>query len=290
MAKNVYGIPADLNATYADMEIAIQSKDGVGAKPLPIKVILTYVGSIMLCFYICSQTIVKYGELWQIVLFVVLWIALTLVLAKYDGTKRMQIQLIPTLLNYIPKANRYIITRTSSSANAFYRIAGIKNIDETSGLVSWEDGTYGYWYRVVGSASVLLFDEDRNAILNRVDMFYRKMNTDAECVFLTAKESQKVYRQIANLKRRYDALNVDDAELKACAEEQFTILKHYVGGSFKSIHQYLVIKADNKEALIQTKNVVQSEVENSTLMIKQCIPMYKEDIDSVLHTIYSGKV
>ena len=78
MAKNVYGIPADLNATYADMEIAIQSKDGVGAKPLPIKVILTYVGSIMLCFYICSQTIVKYGELWQIVLFVVLWFAMDL--------------------------------------------------------------------------------------------------------------------------------------------------------------------------------------------------------------------
>lgn len=293
MSKQVYKIPADLNASYGDMEIALQNKDGIGVKPLPIKVILTYIASIVICFYVCTHTFIAAGSFLQIALFVVLWIIMTLLLASYDATKRMQMELIPTLFNYIPKANRTVITRTHSPANDFYSIVGITDIDYTvdkdTGLIVWADGTYGYCYRVVGSASILLFDADKNAIINRVDMFYRKIGTDSECIFITSKEAQKVYRQIANLKRRYDRLDTDDEDLLACADEQFHILRDYVGKSFKSIHQYLIIKADNQEALLRSRTVLQSEVENSSLMIKQCIPLDSDDTNELLRIIYRGK-
>lgn len=288
MAKQAYKIPADLNATHLDMEIAIQSKDGVGVKPLPIKVILTYVVSALLCFYLVTNTFIDNGSGLQKVLFVVLWVVLTLQLARFDKTKQMQAQLVPVLFNYIPKTSRKVLTRTSSKANAFYVIAGIEKIDKDTGLVTYTDGTYGYWYRVVGSASILLFDDDRNAILSRVDSFYRKIGTDCECCFMTTKESQKVFRQVANLKRRYDRLTTDEPDMLKIADEQFTILKNYVGDTFKSIHQYLLIKADNKEALMNNKNVLQSEVENSSLMLKQCIPLYYDDINEVLRAVYRG--
>ena len=115
------------------------------------------------------------------------------------------------------------------------------------------------------------------------------MNTDAELIFLTIKSSQAVYKQLAALKRTYDNLEVRDPGLIACAEEQFDVLKNFVGGSFKSLHQYLILKADNREMLSQTKNLLQSEVENSTRMIKRCVPLYYDDIVSVLSTIYKGK-
>ena len=287
MAKQSYKIPADLNQSYGDMEIAIQSKDGLGAKPLPIAVILTYISSIILCFYVCSQTVIKHGNVFQIVFFVIMWIGMTLLLARYDKTKRMQLQALPTLFNYIPRVNRIVATRKSAKAGGFYSIAGFM-IDERTGLVTYPDGTFGYWYTVVGSASILLFDDDRTAILNRVDAFYRKLNTDAEICFVTSKESQKVYRQIASLKRRYDALEAQDPDLLLIADEQFAILRDFVGGSFKSIHQYMILKGDNREALNQLKNIVQSEVENSSLMIKQCTPLYKDDINNVLRVIYKG--
>ena len=37
MAKQAYKIPFDLNASYADMEIAIRTKDGIGFKPAPMQ-------------------------------------------------------------------------------------------------------------------------------------------------------------------------------------------------------------------------------------------------------------
>lgn len=286
--KQAYKIPADLDATYADMEIAIQSKDGIGVKPLPIKIILTYVASAIVCFYITTHGVVSRGSALQIVLFVLLWIVLTIQLASFDKSKMMKAQLLPVLFEYIPKANRYIFTRTKNRANDFLRIAGIDKIEE-NGCVHYIDGTYGYWYRVVGSASILLFDEDRDAILQRVDSFYRKIGTDGEIIFMTTKEAQKVYRQIANLKRRYDALTANDPDLLLIANEQFDVLKHHVGNSFKSIHQYMILKADNREALTIMKNVLQSECENSMLMIKQCTALYADDINQACRVIYRGK-
>ena len=289
MAKKVYKIPYGLNSSYGDMQITLQTKDGLGAKPLPIKVIVSYLFSAMLCFFMLSKSFVRYGTALQMFLFVVLWIALTFVLLSYDSTRRMQIELIATLINYLPKNAREIITRRDSNALPFYRIAGIKSISKKNGLVEYIDGTFGFWYRVVGSASILLFEDDKSMILDRVDAFYTKMNTDAEIIFMTTKSSQQVYKQIANLKHKYDSLESDDPDLKALANEEFRTLRDYVGSSFKCIHQYMVIKADNREMLMQTKNVLQSEVENSSLMIKRCVPMYYDDIVSTLELVYRGK-
>lgn len=287
MAKQVYKIPIDLDQSFGNMEIAIQSNGGLGVKPLPVKVILAYVVSAIMLFYLCSQTALSMSPYYWVP-FSLCWIIATILLARYDRTKRLQAQMIPSLFGYISKTARNIIVRRDCKANGFISICGIKDIDKETGLVSYEDGTYAFFYRVVGSASILLFDEDRDAIISRVDSFYRKLGTECEIGFVTSKEAQKVYRQIANLKRCYDNLDCDDEDLKMLAEEQFYVLKNDIGGSFRSIHQYMFIKADNKEMLVKNKNVVQSEVENSSLMFKQCIALGAKDVYNVLKTIYAS--
>lgn len=284
--KKAYKIPTDLNTSVADMEISLKNSEGVGPRPLPLKVIFFILCSIMLCFYAVMKTFISKGPLWAILCFILLWALLTVLLVRYDATKQMQIQMLPSLLRYIPKSSRRVITRSNCRADEFYGIANILDVNGDTGLVSFSDGTFGYCYRVVGSASILLFDADKAAILRRVDAFYRKFGTDAEIVMLTVKESQKVYRQLMNLKRRFDRLEQHDPDLDALAVEQFNIMKTHVGGTFKSIHQYMILKADNKEALIVAKNVLQSEVENSTLMIKQCVPLFGDDIYALFRMIY----
>lgn len=290
MSKTSYKIPVDLDQSFADMEISLQAGDGVGPKPMPMKVIFFALCSALVCFWCVMNTFIGTGPTWAVVMFVVLWIILSVLLIRYDATKQMYVQMVPALLGYIPKSARHVVTRSNSRANEFYGISNIKDINKKTGLVTFADDTYGYFYRVVGSASILVFDDDKAAILRRVDSFYRKFTTDAEIIYMTVKESQKVYRQVANLKRRYDNLEIRDPDLIALANEQFGILKNHVGGSFRSIHQYMILKADSKEALTLAKNVLQSEVENSSLMIKQCTPLYGNDIYDLLRMIFRGKV
>ena len=287
MAKSSYKIPYGLNASYADMEIAVRTDDGLGFKPLPLKIILVYLAGIVGCIWMIMRSYVRYGTIPEKILFAVVWAMFLLLLCKYDDTQRMQFSLVPTLFYYLPRSARVIMTRRSSSVNGFYAVAGIKNVTDR-GLISWADGTYGFMYRVIGSASILLFKDDQKAILDRVEAYYKKVSPEYEHIWITVKSSQAVYKQVAALTDLYKDLEETDEDLKNLLEEQFDTLKSYVGGSFRSIHQYLVLKADNQEVLNQAKAVLESEINNSDRMIKRCVPLHRQDIEGVMRDIYTG--
>ena len=287
MPKSVYKVPASLNRSFLNHEIAL-SGAGMQAKPLPMKVLLFWAASILSLFWVVGSTFVASADWWIIALVIIWWLVATAFLGQYSKTKEMKYMSVPALLAYVPTAARRVLTRKSTNPSAFYSVVGIDNINE-SGLIKYADGTYGQGYLVVGSASILLFEEDRKAILNRVDSFWRKVDTTCEYTFVTTKEPQRVYHQIANLERRNLALDVRDPELKELMDEQYDILKDYVGNQFKSIHQYLLLKADNMEALRRAHTILQSEVESSSLMIKGCTMLNGTDVTEMLTVIYKGK-
>ena len=87
-------------------------------------VYLPYLFLIKLRHNLTSSTVpmfISRGSVLQIVLFVLLWSVLTIQLARFDKTKRMQAQLIPVFMEYLPKRNRFILTRTSKTAT-FHKI------------------------------------------------------------------------------------------------------------------------------------------------------------------------
>lgn len=287
MPKISYKIPTSLNRSFLDHEVAL-SGGGFQAKPLPMKVLLFWAGSILTLFWVASSTFVAQASWWLITLVVIWWLITTAFLGQYSKTKEMKFASVPALLAYVPAAARRVLTRSSTNPSAFYSVVGIDNVDET-GLIKYADGTVGQGYLVVGSASILLFDEDRKSILNRVDSFWRKVETNCEFTFVTTKEPQRVYHQIANLERRNLALEVRDPELKELMDEQYDILNDYVGKQFASIHQYLLLKGDNLEALRRGHSVLQSEVENSSLMIKGCTMLNGDEVTDMLTVLYKGK-
>lgn len=289
MAKHSYKIPTSIDKSYFDMEINLQTKDGLGGKPISLGLIAAYLISGMMLFMIVNKTFMASASTPIKILFGIVWIILTGLLLKRDGTNVPQYALVATMFNYLPKKYRYITTRKSSNPTDFYRIAGIDNIDLDRGLIEFVDGSFGYMYQVVGAASVLLFEQDRDAILECVDKFWRKVKTDTEWIFLTVKEPQKVYKQIGNLKEQYDNLDTDDKELKGLLDAQFYMMRDVIGKEFRTIHQYLIVKSTNKETLLVAKNILQGEVENSSHMFKQCSALFGDELLMVLSSIYKGK-
>lgn len=288
MAKMSYKIPTSLNKSHLDTEIALKNQDGIGLKPVSLKVIFFYVISIFVFFWFVSATFMDSLNLFLKIIFGIVWLLMTGLLAKYTPTKEMQLTLVTSYLNYMPKRNRVIYTRSTSNANDFYNLLGIESIDD-EGLVKYIDGSVAYFYRVVGSGSVLLFDADRDSILDRVDAFYMKFPIETEIITMTTKESQKIYRQKQALKERYDNLMYDDPDLRGLLEEQFEVLKNHIGQEFKSIHQYWILKSGNVETLNIAQNHLRGEVESSAKMIRLCTPLYRDDILECLGSIYKGR-
>ena len=286
MAKKVYKIPASIKRSFLDHEVALHG-GGFQIPAMPMKVILFWVVSIFVIFWLLSSTFLKSADWWILALLVVWWFIATAFFGAYSKAKEMRWQQLTSLAAYNGRANRVVNTRKSADPSAFYQIAPIESVDRT-GYITWADGTVGQAYLVVGSASVLVFAQDKVAILDRVDAFWRKVDTSAEYAFVTTKEPQRVYRQLAALERRNRALEVRDPELFELMEEQYDILKDYVGGSFNSIHQYLVIKADNAEALKRAHTVVTAEAEESSLMIKQLTMLDADEASEMLRAVYAA--
>ncbi|MEV6821169.1 hypothetical protein AB0M72_20695 [Nocardiopsis dassonvillei] len=286
MAKSVFKIPTSLDRSFLDHEIALAG-GGWQMRPLPMKVILFWAGSLMLLFWVTTSTFVSSADWWLILLVVVWWLATTAFFGQYSKTKEMRFASLPALLEYLPRPARRVITRRGSNPSGFYSVLGVKSVDET-GYIEWLDGSVGQAYLVVGSASVLVFDEDKKAILNRVDAFWRKVDTNAEFIWITTKEPQRVYRQLGNLELLNRNLEIRDPELFDLLDERYSILKDYVGGQFTSIHQYLVIKGDNLEALRRAHALVRAEAEGSSLMIKQAVMLDANDLYDMLRTVYTA--
>lgn len=285
MAKQGYGIPYSLDSSYLDMEIAIQSDDGIGIRPFPIKNILLALFGIVTCFIILTKTFVANGTFIQKAIFVVIWICLCLMLLTISKTKQLGIEKIASLLNYMQANKRYINTRTMAPANPFIQITGFYDIDN-NGTIHYCDGTVGQVFDIIGNGSVLLFDEHKEMILDRVDAHYRKMRPNTTYHYVTAKEPQNIYIQASYLEQKRSQLTVDDPDLQAMIDTDMHVLKDIVGRSYKSLHQYLIIQAKNQEELNIALNIFWSEVDSSAHMFKFAEQLNRDEVIMFMKNIY----
>ena len=178
-------------------------------------------------------------------------------------------------------------TRSTDPATMLYRLVGIKEISKKTGMVTYLDGTVAYFYRVVGNASALLFDSDKDAVITRVDNFYRKMPDYVRCEIITVKEPQKVVTNKVRLKQLYSELRTRDKDLIGIMQESYKNLDEYVGGEFKSIHQYMGLFAGSKEYVNKAHAILVNETQGSALMMSAVEPLYEEDVIRLMHTIYA---
>ena len=285
MAKLSYEIPTSLDASFLDSEIAVKSREGLGFQAVPLRVILSILASALGLMLVLFRSFIGQGGIDLVLLFSLAWTLMTMLLVKYDKSRRMGISLLMPLMSYT-KANRNIATRRTDDAVAFHSILGIDDVAE-DGLISFNDGGTGYCYRIVGTASILLFDSDKKAILNRIDSYYRKLDIDVGHIFITAKEPQRIHNQLVALKRRYEKLRVRDPDLIQLVQEQEETLTDYVGGRFRTVHQYLIIKGKSREALTIGAVALGVEAESSAMMFRQCVSVHRKELLQLLQTIFT---
>lgn len=286
MAKINYKIPVSLARSLLDHEIVL-SGGGFSSKPIAMKVILFWLASVLAMFWLLTNSFFKHADFWLLAAIAIWWLIATAFLGKYSKTKELNVRSVKALIDYLPKSSRRVNTRSTADASGLYSIVGIDDITD-EGAITWNDGSVGRAYLVVGSASILVFAQDKLAILDRVDNFWRKVDTTYEVISVTTKEPQRVYRQLANLDRRNLELKVNDPDLDELNQELYAILTGYVGDSFTSIHQYFMVKADNLEALRRADTVLRAESEESALMIKQLTQLNGDETNEMLRSVYTG--
>lgn len=287
MAKPSYKIPATLNRSVLDNEIELAA-GGFRTKPLPLKVIFFWLITGLICMYVVGASPLAKSSLWVRIILVLWIISAGLYFGSWSKTKEMKFMMIPSLVQYFTPGSRKITTRRSSAPQGLMSVVRIRQIDD-SGLIHFTDNTVGQLYSVVGSASALLFESDRDYIINRVDGFFRNIDTHTEWNFITTKEPQRVYRQLDNINTQRKNLKHKHPELYGLIDEKFDILDTQVGDQFSSTHQYLLLHSSSLDNLRVAHQTLRAETEGSSAMFKQCMLLNGSSARKLLRTIYAPR-
>ena len=290
MAKHVYKIPTSLGLSWLDQEISLI--DNTTAKQFQLRLLLSWLGSLFIGFWLVSQTFLGKAGVALTGLFVVWWVAATLFYCRNDATKRMRLLGLADLPGYLPKARRRVSARASSPAQGLLDLTRLASVGQPRrvgepALITFTDGGLGHAYQVVGSASLLLFDSDQSAILDRVDSFYRKTDTSAEWVTITLKRAQRVDAQLGRIERLRRA-HAGNAQLLAVLDDRAEVLASEVGRDYLSIQQYLVVLASGREALDRAHSLVEAESAESSLMFRSVEPLDRGRTLELLSELYKG--
>lgn len=288
--KQVYRIATNLDRSYLDVEVALQAKSGVGLRPLPLYTLLIWIVAIFGGVLAVTSLSLPLHllPLPLKALFFIACLAFTFIATSRDGGNQARMAAIRNMCTYMfVKPSRILKTRSTDPATQFYRLVGIKEISKKTGMVTYIDGTVAYFYRVVGNASSLLFDSDKEAVITRVDNFFRKVPDYIRCEIITVKEPQKVLTNKVRMKELYSQLRTRDKDLIDVMQQSYKNLDEYIGGEFKSIHQYLILYAGSKEYVNKAHAILVNEIQGSGLMFSAAEPLYEDDVVDLLHTIYA---
>jgi hypothetical protein len=289
MVKPSYGIRTPMVSHQLDQEITLQ-KDGVGLRPLPIKFVIITIASFCGMIYVFNSDLVAVGTGFQKVIFCALWLTMTVLLFFSGKTQLLNIRVLFSFIGYlVTPGNRKLQTRKIDE-NVVHNMLDISNIKKITdkGLITFADKDVGYMYRITGNASALLFETDQHLIINRVDSFYRRLNPGFEFIFMTLKEPQRIHNQAAAIKKRYESLTVQDPDLTNLVNNQITLLRDVVGKQLQSVHQYMIVKAPNEDALAAVKTDLQVELNQSTLFIRKCVPLGPNAIAEQLSVVFAS--
>lgn len=308
VAKSSYQLRTPLTKTWADVEVPLTNSDGFGfKKPIAVGTLLIYLLALMMGFCIVSMSDVfkRAGLLCQIAFFII-WCLLVWLLMRTDDTNTHQYSYLPVMLGYYPRDKREVIVRKTTPASVFQSVTGIRKIgdnasvDDATGstyddaLLVFTNGYLGYLYSVTGNASLLLFDSDRDMILDRVRIWENTRPVECEEITITVKSAQSVLHQIGEVQRRANDLAAlglcEDPDMQAMLRQEYTLLEGDVGKLHRSIHQFYVLIAPNYEQLQQAQNTFYGEVNTSSLVYKSVSKYHGEAIGPVLAKIYKAHV
>ncbi|PAE87664.1 hypothetical protein [Shouchella clausii] len=291
MAKQRFKIPTTLDVSYFDMEFNVKSKNGVGLnRPVSAKVIVFTLLAAFAWFYLVFQTFIWEGGILLIIGFTITWCILSVLLVRADKTNRMGLELIFSMINYLPKSGRYVPVRMSDVVHPLKYLLNVDTIDPEDGRIHFLDGQIGHGYHIVGSASALMFAQDKQIILDKVDAFYRKLPVGVEIIYDSVYEGHSVEEQLQAVEQTKQELNVKSKGLDALLKEQHDILKYAINNNqgLTSLHQYLVVRAPSEAALTEFENLLIGDVEGDGLMFRLAKTLSYKEMERYFKSFLGG--
>lgn len=254
MAKNIkrqYSIPKSIDRGPIDMPISLR-KGSVGPKRLiTVGFLLGMILVVGLWAYLAFQMVRhEFGIFYAILFTISYWVFAGAMIKRQRSGERGYKWLMPTINYWFSGKQRFIITRGHAGESEVMKLkftVPVETWEEQSGLIRFTDGSVAYMLDVIGNGSSALFQDDVEHIISTFEAYLKQLKQGTTVTVVSRQAAQDASIQIENLERQRKE-NQNKA-VDFLIAKKLDILKNFVQNEFKSIHQYIVLRARNEDTL-----------------------------------------
>ena len=284
-----YRLPYSLNSSPLDISVALSSSESAiqTKRQITVRVILIVITGFMLYLGLVTQTVLGSGGLLGILTWSIGYFWLLYLICIPTLTKQVGLNEVLPMFRYALGSNRHIGTRSSNLAKPIRDLVGVDGVEPETGKILYSNGEVGVIYEAVGNASILMFDEDKERVLQSTRNFYRKLSPKIAMLIDFSSEPQKVHKQVQSAKQRLENLQIDSPGLRQLLHSDIEFMSDVIGREFKSLHQYIVVRAKNDDALFEFDNWLLTQVEKDGAFLTDYLPLEADDVVQYFKGVFS---
>lgn len=286
-----FGFRANLTDSRFDTTISLVSQSGerITNREFTIRTFLIMLVGIVALMVLETQTVIIKSPI-SAVAFALLWCWLIWEISQPLPTKKIAASYFPVLIRYLYKANRSESFRSFAPAYAAAKLTGIQeNGVSDTGEIRFLNNDVGRVFEITGSASRLMFDADRERVVNDARNFYRNISPTTTMIIDTLSSPQRVTMQLKAKQWQYDNLLINDENLKRLLLSEKDMLEENVGHDYPMYHQYFVVRAVNNDELHMFIEWIMQCLGSASLFLKDIRPLdSKDEVIDYLHQLYAA--
>lgn len=236
----------------------------IAKKPITVATFIYALVSVVLYALLVSRSVIHSGGFWGISLFTVGYLASYWVLLTRTPTLNYKVTYVPVLFRYLSKKRRRVKTAFLDEGAPLRNLLGIEPQGgvRDDGLISFTDGEKGYLLDVVGNASSMLFDNDRNSVIRDARVLYKNLPSMVGITVITQASTQDVHIQLQSKVEQLNNLAIDSPGLRQIVKRQGQVLRDTVGSNFSMIRQYILVRG-NLDGLTDTTRQIMNAAGSS---------------------------
>lgn len=264
--RSRFKLPFSLNVSTFDLPVTFVTQGGntLFKRQITVRTLVLVMVGVLLYFLLVTQTPLAGGGFIGIITWTIGYFWLIYLLAAPTKTKLIGASNLKAMYNYVAKSNREFNTTDDGFYEPIEKMIDIHEISEADSMVIFSNGDVGYIYELIGNASILMFEEDQAHVLGASRNFHRKLTPNVSIYYDSATEPQKTETQVVNLLDKQENLINKHPALMQLMDTQIDVLMNYVGNEFKSLHQYMVVRAKNPIALRDFESWLNLQMDKSS--------------------------
>lgn len=265
MAKKSYRIPYSLNVTRLQAPIILAGKKGQGPFKRPVKiitVILVALLGLVVPMFVFMNTPISEGSILGKALLFIGWILFVIILIMpQDNGDEGYKTIWPTIGYWFDTHNKVISTRGDANVEEVSDILQLRKIDD-NGMITFANGWVGHVYEVDGHASNMLFENERNYVIDAFERWLSNLPPNVSVSIPTNRAPIDLGTQINEATKR--TTRQSSTELKALSSRKENIIRNNISGNerFSAISQSVIITTTDKVALQEQCSWFEQQVQN----------------------------